>query len=162
MAYTNVLTLTPYGEGATPIVFPVESFGYSVEQTLNIGSQSTGAGAGKITFNPFSITRLVDAYSPKLLVLCASGTPYKTAVLSVTAAKAAQPLAVYTMKLVAIKTLSTAGSQHGGPLMETVTFEYGGLQIQTDIPTANGTNLSSPLGWNRVRNVEDDGATPIM
>jgi hypothetical protein len=24
---------------------------------LNIGSQSTGAGAGKITFNPFSITR---------------------------------------------------------------------------------------------------------
>lgn len=26
-------------------------------KTLNIGSQSTGAGAGKITFNPFSITR---------------------------------------------------------------------------------------------------------
>jgi hypothetical protein len=26
----------------------------------NIGSQSTGAGAGKITFNPFSITRKID------------------------------------------------------------------------------------------------------
>jgi hypothetical protein len=25
-----------------------------------IGSQSTGAGAGKVTFNPFSITRKVD------------------------------------------------------------------------------------------------------
>jgi hypothetical protein len=25
-----------------------------IEQTLNIGSQSSGAGAGKITFNPFS------------------------------------------------------------------------------------------------------------
>jgi len=28
-----------------------------IEQVLNIGSQSSGAGAGKVTFNPFSITR---------------------------------------------------------------------------------------------------------
>jgi hypothetical protein len=27
------------------------------DQVLNIGSQSSGAGAGKVTFNPFSITR---------------------------------------------------------------------------------------------------------
>jgi type VI protein secretion system component Hcp len=31
-----------------------------------IGSQSTGAGAGKVTFNPFSITRKVDRASPTL------------------------------------------------------------------------------------------------
>ena len=29
-----------------------------------IGSQSSGAGAGKVTFNPFSITRKVDKSSP--------------------------------------------------------------------------------------------------
>jgi type VI protein secretion system component Hcp len=29
-----------------------------------IGSQSSGAGAGKVTFNPFSITRKVDKASP--------------------------------------------------------------------------------------------------
>ena len=28
------------------------------------GSSSTGAGAGKVTFNPFSITRKVDKASP--------------------------------------------------------------------------------------------------
>ena len=28
-----------------------------IEQVLNIGSQSSGAGAGKVTFNPFSIIR---------------------------------------------------------------------------------------------------------
>jgi len=33
-------------------------------QTLNIGSQSKGAGAGKITFNPFQITRKTDQASP--------------------------------------------------------------------------------------------------
>jgi bacteriocin-like protein len=26
---------------------------FDIEQVLNIGSQSSGAGAGKITFNPF-------------------------------------------------------------------------------------------------------------
>lgn len=30
------------------------------------GSQSTGAGAGKVTFNPFSITRKIDKSSPVL------------------------------------------------------------------------------------------------
>jgi type VI protein secretion system component Hcp len=30
----------------------------------NIGSQSTGAGAGKVTFNPFSITRKIDRSTP--------------------------------------------------------------------------------------------------
>ncbi len=34
------------------------------QPTLSIGSQSTGAGAGKVTFNPFSITRKVDRSSP--------------------------------------------------------------------------------------------------
>ena len=29
-----------------------------------IGSQSSGAGAGKVTFNPFSITRKIDVASP--------------------------------------------------------------------------------------------------
>jgi type VI protein secretion system component Hcp len=32
------------------------------------GSQSSGAGAGKIRFNPFSITRKSDAASPKLFL----------------------------------------------------------------------------------------------
>ena len=32
------------------------------------GSQSTGAGAGKVTFNPFSITKRVDKASPQLFL----------------------------------------------------------------------------------------------
>jgi Type VI secretion system effector, Hcp len=32
--------------------------------TLRIGSQSSGAGAGKVTFNPFSITKKIDKASP--------------------------------------------------------------------------------------------------
>ncbi len=52
--------------GFGPRVFEVETFSFDVEQTLNIGSQSSGAGAGKVTFNPFSITRKIDRSSPNL------------------------------------------------------------------------------------------------
>ena len=34
--------------------------------TQNIGSASSGAGAGKVSFNEFSITKKIDSASPKL------------------------------------------------------------------------------------------------
>ncbi len=42
------------------------------------GSQSTGAGAGKVSFNPFSITRRTDQSSPLLFTMALDqfvGTP---------------------------------------------------------------------------------------
>ncbi len=38
-------------KGSAP--FEVEDYSFDTEQTLNIGSQSSGAGAGKVTFDPF-------------------------------------------------------------------------------------------------------------
>lgn len=43
--------------------FPDAAGGDEVEG-FGIGSQSSGAGAGKASFNPFSITRKVDKASP--------------------------------------------------------------------------------------------------
>jgi hypothetical protein len=34
-------------------LFEINDFSFDIEQVLNIGSQSSGAGAGKVTFNPF-------------------------------------------------------------------------------------------------------------
>jgi hypothetical protein len=54
-----IVSLTPEqagdvvgGQLATPMML-------EIVPTLNIGSQSTGSGAGKISFNPFSITRKI-------------------------------------------------------------------------------------------------------
>jgi tellurite resistance protein len=35
----------------------ISDFSFDVEQNTNIGSQSSGVGAGKVTFNPYSITK---------------------------------------------------------------------------------------------------------
>ena len=55
---TNDLNaVTGGGKTAVPTrgsgLFEVEDYSFDIEQTLNIGSQSSGAGAGKVTFNPF-------------------------------------------------------------------------------------------------------------
>ena len=41
-------------------VFEIDDFSFDIEQTLNIGSQSSGAGAGKVSFNPFSVLEGAD------------------------------------------------------------------------------------------------------
>ena len=43
--------------GGTTVMPPDVVLSFDIEQVLNIGSQSSGAGAGKVTFNPFSNTR---------------------------------------------------------------------------------------------------------
>src|SRR3974377_2069083 len=59
-------------------IFEVDSYAFDLEQTLNIGSQASGAGAGKITFNPFTITRKTDKSSPVLFQMACSGTPFQS------------------------------------------------------------------------------------
>lgn len=159
MAFTTVLILEKYAGGGS-VTLPVEAFSFDVEQTLNIGAQGTGAGAGKIVFNPFSVTRLPDQLSPGLFVLCASGTPFQRAILTVTPDGAGVPYITYLMKLVAIRTISAGGNQHGGPLpLETVTFEYGGLLFIYEDP---GTKKMTIKGWNRIKNIEDDDPNSII
>ena len=58
-------------------VFEIDDFSFDIEQTLNIGSQSGGAGAGKVTFNPFQITKQVDSSSPLLFASAITGEAFR-------------------------------------------------------------------------------------
>ena len=53
------------------------SLSWSSEQTLNIGSQSSGAGAGKVTFNDLHFTKAVDATSPLFFQALCAGIPFE-------------------------------------------------------------------------------------
>jgi type VI secretion system Hcp family effector len=135
--------------------FAIDSWAMDVEQTLNIGSQSTGAGAGKVTFNPFSITRRIDALSPTLFHNTAAGVPFETVdLLEHRAGKDGNRAAfvAWQFKLVAVKTVTWA-SDDDRPT-ETISFEYGGLSIRY-VPQSAAGQLQPPVqtGWDRVRNV---------
>jgi type VI secretion system Hcp family effector len=147
-------------------IFEVEDFSFDIEQTLSIGSSASGIGAGKVTFNPFSITRKIDKASPLLFQMACSGTTFETVVLALAdTVGGAKPAAGsiflrFDFKLVAVKTISW--SYDAGSPKEVVTFEYGGLQLRYSPQNPNGT-LAAPIqgGWNRVQNVQDTSSGPL-
>ncbi len=146
-------------------IFEVEDYSFDIEQTLNIGSQSSGAGAGKVTFNPFRITRKTDKASPIFFRMACSGTAFQTVVLilrkSAGGTTAGQAFLKFTFKLVAVKAISYAHSDEAPK--ESVTFEYGGLVIEYWQQKPDGSmGMKVVDGWNRVKNLLDsDPATVI-
>jgi type VI secretion system secreted protein Hcp len=140
-------------------LFEVEDYSFDIEQVLNIGSQSSGAGAGKVTFNPFSITRKIDCASAQFFQMACSGTPFQTVGLGMRKSAGGNAtgifFVVFTFKLVAVKTISWAHDDESPK--ETVTFEYGGLNIMYTQQKPDGSPVTpDPGGWNRVKNVSAD------
>lgn len=142
-------------------LFEVEDYSFDIEQVLNIGSQSSGAGAGKITFNPFSITRKIDCASPRFFQMACSGTPFQQVGLGLRKSSgtnqgtgAGSFFLAFTFKLVAVKTISWAHDDESPK--ETVTFEYGGMVIQYAQQKQDGSfGAIIPGGWNKVQNIQD-------
>jgi type VI secretion system secreted protein Hcp len=140
-------------------LFEIEDYSFDIEQVLNIGSQSSGAGAGKVTFKPFSITRKIDCASPIFFQKACSGTPFQTVGLGLRKSAGGDAsgiiFLVFTFKLVAVKTINW--SHHDEAPKETVTFEYGGLNIHYTQQQADGKPYApSKGGWNRVKNIKAD------
>lgn len=145
-------------------LFEIEDFSFDIEQQLNIGSQATGAGAGKVTFNPFSITRKIDISSPGLFQMACSGTSFAEVCLGLRKSSGGdvtgQIFLVFRFKLVAVKTISWSYDDESPK--ETITFEYGGLQVWYTPQAADGSmGAAISGGWNRVLNTSDVGKTFI-
>ena len=149
-------------------VFEIDDFNFDIEQVLNIGSQSSGAGAGKVTFNPFTITRKTDRASPILFTMCCAGQHFEMVSLylrraggagsSLTAAQgdvsSGSTFLRFDFALVAVKTVSWSGSDGDESPKEEVAFEYGALQVRYLQQDATGAAMAAETigSWNRVYN----------
>jgi type VI secretion system secreted protein Hcp len=146
-------------DGAKSNLFEIEDYSFDIENTLGIGSQSTGVGTGRCQFNPFSITRKIDRASPIFFRMACSGKSFRTVGLGLRKQAGNEASGVmylsFTFKLVAVKTVSWAHDDEAPK--ETVTFEYGGVIVQY-APQESSGRLGKiiPGGWNRVRNVAID------
>ena len=158
--FTTPAQVDPFPASGTPLTntsfFPIRQWSDDVLQTLNIGSQSSGAGAGKIAFNPLSITRNIDVISPQLFEMSCSGTAFQFVDLLVVkrsgGSLAQTPFLAYRFGLAAIETV--AWSEVDGVLSEVVTFEYGQLTIGYAQQNADGTYQPMTFqGWDRIKNV---------
>jgi type VI secretion system secreted protein Hcp len=158
-------TETELGQDLTAgSIFEIDDFNFDIEQVLNIGSQSSGAGAGKVTFNPYNITRKTDRISAQLFQLCCAGQHFKMVSLFLRRAGGAAAGSGATMSsgttflrydfaLVAVKTISWSGSDGDEACKEEVAFEYGALRVRYIQQDASGKPMATKTGtWNRVYN----------
>ena len=154
----------PIVEAPDGSVFEVDNFSFDIEQTINMSSQSSGAGAGKINFNPFKITRKIDKASPTLFQMACKGTTFKFVRLGFRKAAGVEATGLFFLrfdfKLVAVKTISWA---HGDDSpTEDVEMQFGGLQIQYGVQAAGGSIKKQNLvGWNSIKNILDTGPDAI-
>ena len=150
------LTFQPFNT-TPPTAVEVTSVSFEAEQTLNIGSQSTGAGAGKVTFNPFSFTKHPDSFSPQLFTMLCSGTPFRKVTFEATASGNATPYFTFTMGLAAVKTIAFSSPDPEGRILEVITLLCGQVAYSVTQQNADGS-FGKPVAtaWDRVKNISED------
>jgi type VI secretion system Hcp family effector len=80
----------------------------------NIGSQSSGSGAGKVTFNPFSVTKKVDKSSPNLYQNTVTGKHISTGKITVRKSGGDSPVAYDKTKTTSTPPTTTTDTTSGG------------------------------------------------
>lgn len=145
-------------------LFEVSDYSFDTEQSFNLSSQSTGIGAGKISFNPFSITRKIDKASPTMFQMSCNGKAFSDVGLGMRKSAGEDSSGIFFLrfdfKLVGVKTISYAHDDESPK--ETITFVYGALIMRYCQQNNNGTpGTVFPAGWNQQKNVAAGPDTTI-
>lgn len=115
------------GGAAVHLESDVLGFAGGVENTITIGSGTGGAGAGKATFDSFTLTKLVDATSPSLLMFAVTGRHFDKVTVDLFRAGTQVPELTYTFKLAFVT--ETKHSLLGTKPAEDVKVAIGELDI---------------------------------
>ena len=133
-------TPTPLLAGPSPII----SFSLGGTNPTTIGSATGGAGAGKISFAPLNVTKMIDGLSPITLTRLANGDHFNEVKVEVFGAGHVL-LATYRFKT-AFVTSDLIGANTMS-LEEQVTFVFGILEADINV---NGVVVHSC--WNQITN----------
>lgn len=104
------------------------SWGLSNSGTTHMGG---GGGSGKANFQDISCTKYIDVASHALLLACATGEHFPTAVLTVRkAGKTQQKYVNITMEEVMVTSVSTGGSGGEDRLTENLSLNFAKVKFE--------------------------------
>jgi type VI secretion system secreted protein Hcp len=155
MAVNAFITFESVTPGSGPAAFEIKDFSFGIENPTTIGSATGGAGAGKVTFNEFTIKKVSDQSSPAFFRTCCAGAHYKSVTVSMRKASsdaAAKEFLAFKFDTVFTTRIDWSGPGDEGP-EESITFVYGKLGIRV-IPASGAKPLVA--GWDQVTNKAAD------
>jgi type VI secretion system secreted protein Hcp len=128
------------------------SFGVSQAETT--GSGASGAGAGKVKFDEFSIEKYVDLASVPLYQACAAGAHFDSVMLANRKAGGSNLLYLqYIFRMVFVTAINWSGGGGEEAPKETIKFRFGamGIQYARQLATgAGGTPITA--SWSVLKN----------
>lgn len=136
----------------------IAEFSFGLENAINIGSTSGGAGAGKATFKEFTIRKHVDLVTPALIKALCTGSHFGDAWLYIrkaggTSTPAGQAYVTVRMKMVFVTNIEFAGSSGDDVPVETVTFKYGAIDFSYKPQDPTGKlGMEVKAIWSQVKN----------
>jgi type VI secretion system secreted protein Hcp len=118
----------------------------SAGTTRNIDSATGGAGAGKIRFNEFKITKMVDKASPSFYRAASGKHDNCTVNFDRPNTSATQPYMTINFENVFISSYHVSGVSSGGDRpTESISFNFTKVEYKDNVQTGrSGTNLLAP------------------
>ncbi len=138
----------------------LRSFEFPLENVLNIGAATGGAGAGKVSFGKIRLTKLVDSSTDELLKTVTSGAAFPEGLVTIQIPGPDGPRTVVKIRLGLV---GISNYQQGGkaepPLLENISLEVGNFTFGYRGVNPNGSPKAPVFyGWDRVRNVASSTA----
>jgi type VI secretion system secreted protein Hcp len=121
------------------------SWGMSQSGSLHGG----GASGGRVSITDLSVTKWIDAATPKIMLACCNGTRIEKAVLLVRkAGEKAQKSIEITMEPVIISNVQTGGSGGEDRLTESIVLNFGKVKFEYFKQDKTGATASAgELAW---------------
>lgn len=152
-----------WNDGSFPLV---DDWGFSLENKVNVTQHTTGAGAGKAQFEPFTIKKQVDSASADLFLACGCGAHFHGVQVSVYKSTGNQTTPsqnayiMWTYNLVAIEKIEWSYEEVAP--QELITLKFGACSISYGKQSDQGIVTPKALqSWSQVTN-QNSIVTQIM
>ena len=138
--------------------FEILSFEIGAENNINIGSISSGGGAGKATFKELNVTKKTDTASCAMFNKLCEGQHFSDMTIELrrsggAAGSSGSVFLKWEFKLVMIQDISWSGSDGDDICDETVVMQYGAMKVTYTKQKIDGTAGEQKSGeWSRVLN----------
>jgi type VI secretion system secreted protein Hcp len=139
--------------------FEVYSFSFGASNPVRFGSQSEGAGAGKVSISSFNLMKKVDASSPPMFLSCANGGHFSSATVTLRKSGGAQvKYLIFKLSPVFVESVQWSGSSGGDDTpTESVSLAFGKVDITYTRQDNKGAAMTPQLKakWNVQTNTPD-------
>ncbi|HVW69835.1 MAG TPA: type VI secretion system tube protein Hcp [Steroidobacteraceae bacterium] len=138
---------------AGALSFNVSFFDIGLANPTDVGSSSSGAGAGKVTFQPFVIHAALSSF-PKLFEAAATGTHFSSCTLTTQDSSGGSMEFRLSQVLVqSVNAIASSATSHA-PRFAYVKADmaFGAVEVRTSTGVDDGGSSPNSSGWNRVTN----------